>query len=306
MNIDLSVRLGGSLSFRTPFVLASGVNDLSEHLLLEAERNLAGAVTTKSCNLLGREGYDNPTVAIDGKYVLNAIGLANPGAHNEAELISKARSRLTIPIIASIFGQDEKEFLEVAEIVCSSKPNALELDLSCPHAGNTSLFDELEEMKKILESVSNSFSIPVFAKLSPAIPMSRIKKIVKIIEESNTYGITAINTMPAMLIDIDAKAPVLANRVGGMSGYCLKPIALRVVYEVRKHTELPIIGTGGISTWRDCVEMLLAGADALGIGTATWKSFAVFKKFAKGICSYMKEHNLKSISEIRMDRKYFS
>ncbi|MEM3372918.1 MAG: hypothetical protein QXF76_01750 [Candidatus Anstonellales archaeon] len=302
----LEVKLSERLVLRNPCILASGINDISVSLFKEAEKYFVGAITTKSCNLNGRQGYKNPTMVCRGKYFLNAIGLANPGAIKEAEKIRKAKKVLKIPIIASIFGADEKEFKEVTQIIDSAEPDAIEIDLSCPHAGNINLFEELEELRKILSAVINNTNLPVFAKISPAMTISRLHKVVRIISDENLSGITAINTMPAMLIDINAMCPILSNKVGGLSGYCLKPIALRYVYEIRKiNRDIKIIGTGGISNSSDAIEMLLAGANALGIGTITYKGFDVFEKINRGILTYMKKKRFKSISEIRMESKWF-
>lgn len=301
----LETKLGKKLKLRNPTVLASGVNDLSPSLLKRAEKAGAGAVTTKSCNLKGREGYENPTIAVDGDYVLNAIGLANPGAEHEADVIKQAKKLLKIPIFASIFGQDVNEYKDVCGIIASAKPNAIEMDLSCPHAGNISLFEDLGELSRCVKAVVSATNIPVFAKVSPAVPMQRLSKIARAIEEAGAYGITAINTMPAMLIDINARAPVLSNKVGGLSGICLYPIALRVVYELRKCTSLPIIGTGGVMDHEKAICMLLAGANAIGIGTATWNGFEIFRNVCTGIKTYMRKNLLKSVDEIRMEKKWF-
>ncbi|MCX8166382.1 MAG: dihydroorotate dehydrogenase [Candidatus Micrarchaeota archaeon] len=301
----LSVVLSKDLCLKNPCILASGINDISVSLLKEAEKKGVGCVTTKSCNLNGRIGYKNPTMACRGKYFLNAIGLSNPGAEKEAEKIRKAKKELTIPIIASVFGESDSELKKVVEVITSAEPNAIEVDLSCPHAGNINLFEDLEALSSSLDAVVTATDLPVFAKVSPAMTIKRLHKVVKLIEEKKFTGITAINTMPAMLIDIEARAPILSNRVGGLSGYCLKPIALRYVYEIRRISKLKIIGTGGIFDYKDAVEMLLAGADAIGIGTATYQGFEVFGKINKGILNYMKKKSLTNISQIKLDSKWF-
>ena len=298
--MDLTANLGKKLRLRNPLILVSGVNDLSLGLFRKAEEAMAGGVVTKSFNLEGKKGNRNPTVVIDDRYVLNAIGLSNPGADYEAKLISSAKKQLSIPVIASVFGADAKEYSQVIERVQDSKPDAIELDLSCPHSKNVEIFDDMVGLRKILSSCASISSIPVFAKLSPAVTIRKIKEIVNIIEDSGCYGITAVNTMPAMLIDINARSPVLSNKVGGLSGYCLKPIALRVVYEVRKHTELPVIGIGGVSDPESCIQMLLAGANAVGIGTSTQNGFGIFKKIHGGLRSYMVENRFNELSDIKL------
>lgn len=305
INLTLEVDLGKKLKLRNPTVLAAGVNDISIGLWQRAEQEGVGAITTKSCNLNGREGYKNPTIAIYDDYVVNAIGLANPGAEIEANHIKDAKKKISIPIIASIFGSNEHEFAEVCSIISDAQPHAIEVDFSCPHAGNTSLLDNLDDLKKCAVAVVENTELPVFAKISPIIPIQRIKKIVDIFENAGIYGITAINSVPAMLIDNDAMCPILSNKVGGLSGKCIYPIALRVVYELRKYTDMPIIGTGGITNSETAIGMLLSGANAIGIGTATYKNFSIFKEVCYGIETYMKKKKLKNIKEIRMDKKWF-
>lgn len=274
---DLTVDfLGVTLS--TPLVLASGIWGTSVSLLERAARSGCGAVTAKSCGPAERAGHVNPT-CVDWEHgLINAIGLANPGVDAEVELLKLARetlSPLRTPLIASIFAGTPQEFGEVAAKVAGARPHFIELNISCPNVGSE--FGEPfagspEAAAEVTHEVKRALAgkgIPIIVKLAPNVPS--VARIALAVVEAGADAFCAVNTMPGMLIDADAGRPVLANRTGGISGPALKPIALKSVYDVRRACpDVPIIGTGGVTTGRDAIEFIMAGATAVGVGSAVY------------------------------------
>jgi dihydroorotate dehydrogenase (NAD+) catalytic subunit len=270
---DLTCEFLG-LRLRNPIVLASGILGTSPALLERAARCGAGAVTAKSCGPAPREGHPNP-VALDwGGGLINAIGLTNPGAEAEAGLLLQARESLDplgVPLFASIFAGTVAEFGLVARQVAAAKPHLIEVNISCPNVADefgAPFAATCDSAAAVTAAVKAATNIPVAVKLAPNVP--DIARIAAAVVEAGADAITAINTMPGMVIDARAGRPVLSNRVGGISGPALKPIALRCVYEIARGVNVPIIGTGGVNGGADAAEMLMAGATAVGVGSAVW------------------------------------
>jgi len=258
----------------------------------------AGAVVTKSIGLKPREGYPNPTVIELEHGILNAIGLSNPGIDNFEEEI-KTLKKSKIPVIGSIFGSTTKEFIKVADKMEKYGANALELNMSCPHAKGYGLEigSRPELVKKITFNVKKTVEIPVFVKISPN--LTDIVKIAKSAEKGNADAIVAINTVKAMKIDLDLKKPVLSNKIGGYSGKAIKPIGVRCVYEISRNINIPVIGVGGITTGEDAIEYFMAGATAVQIGSGIYyRDLDVFKKINTEIKKWMKNNGYKKLSEI--------
>ena len=258
----------------------------------------AGAVVTKSIGLKPREGYPNPTVIELEHGILNAIGLSNPGIDNFEEEI-KTLKKSKIPVIGSIFGSTTREFMKVADKMEKYGANALELNMSCPHAKGYGLEigSRPELVKKITFNVKKTVEIPVFVKISPN--LSDIVKIAKSAEKGNADAIVAINTVKAMKIDLDLRKPVLSNKIGGYSGKAIKPIGVRCVYEISRNINIPVIGVGGITTGEDAIEYFMAGATAVQIGSGIYyRDLDVFKKINTEIKNWMKNNGYKKLSEI--------
>ena len=279
-------------------MLASGILGLSGLTLKRVVDAGAGAVVTKSVGLEPREGYPNPTVVQAECGLLNAVGLPNPGVHYFSEEIREAKE-LGVPIIVSVYGFSSEEFAEAARVAVEAGADAIELNVSCPHVEKTGV--EIGQsprlVAEIVKKVKGRVDKPVFAKLTPNV--ADIAKVAKAAAEAGADAITAINTVRAMIIDVETTRPILANKVGGLSGAAIKPIAVRCVYEVYREVDVPVIGCGGISTWRDAVEFMLAGASAVQIGTAiAFNGLDVFKSVTKGVGAYLKKRGFRSVKEI--------
>ena len=296
---DLSVDLCG-LKLANPTVLASGIWGTSGNLLVRAAKAGAGAVTSKSCSLQARTGHPNPTILLQDEYVINAVGLSNPGALHEVEELKIAKQKAGVPVIASIFAHSIEDFVAVSKIVLEAKPDALELNISCPNVHKEgkmfacSAADASDVTSKVVE-ISN---VPVFVKLTPNV--TDIVSIAKSVEKAGADGICAINTVSGMLIDAKARMPILSNKFGGVSGKALKPIALKAVYEISRAVEIPIIGTGGIMTGIDAAEMLMAGATAVGVGSALSYRDKAFASIVSELQGFMAENGYSKISELKL------
>ncbi|MFA4661733.1 dihydroorotate dehydrogenase [Pyrococcus kukulkanii] len=284
------------LKMKNPLILASGVVDMTPELLKRAHREGAGAVVTKSIGKEPRKGYENPTIVELPYGLINAMGLPNPGW--EAFLEEFKGEKFDFPVIVSIFGGTPEEFAFLAEKL-QEAADAFELNLSCPHAKGygMEIGQDPNNVYEVVKAVKDVTDKPIIAKLTPN--TNDIAKLGLAAEKAGADAVSAINTLKAIAIDIYAKRPILSNKIGGYSGPGIKPIALRAVYDLARVLDIPIIGIGGITTWQDAVEFLLAGASALQIGTAVYlRGFSVFKEIAQGIENYLREEGFKSVHEI--------
>jgi dihydroorotate dehydrogenase (NAD+) catalytic subunit len=255
----------------------------------------AGAVVTKSIGLQRREGYPNPTVVELEYGILNAMGLPNPGVDCFGKEIEELKEFI---VIGSIYGKDAKEFAKVASKMQEYGVSALELNLSCPHVKKygEEVGCDPDTVEDIVSRVKECVSIPVFAKLSPNV---NIKEIAESAERGGADALVAINAVKGMIIDIDVGKPILYNKVGGYSGKGIKPIGIRCVFEIRRSTNIPIIGAGGITTGEDAIQYFMAGASAIEIGTGVYyRGLNVFKKVCTEIKEWMERQGYKEIGDI--------
>ncbi|HHE54431.1 MAG TPA: dihydroorotate dehydrogenase [Caldithrix abyssi] len=293
-----------NLELKNPTVLASGILGLTASSMWRVvEVGGAGAVTTKSFNKDWRSGHKNPSILPFRHGLLNAVGLSNPGIDEMVKEIGKFKQRASAPIFASIFGRTIDEFAEVTQRTVEAEPDLLEVNVSCPNVHSEfgqPFGDSLSDTAKVTEIVKkHAGSIPVSIKLGPHGP--GIARLAKVCEENGADAITAINTVgPGMLIDIDVRKPILSNKTGGVSGPAILPIAVKSVYEVYRQVKIPIIGTGGVTQPEDAVQLILAGASLIGIGTAVYyQGIKVFEKIARGIEAYLQKYGFTSLDEIR-------
>lgn len=289
---------------KNPLVLASGIMGSSPTLLKRVALSGAGAVTAKSCGLVARLGHPNPVMVDWGHGLLNAIGLTNPGAEEEVGLLEAAKKELApldVPLIASIFGGTEEEFAKVADIIASAKPAMIEVNISCPNVRDdfgTPFAADPETAAAVTKAVKGAVGdIPITVKLAPNVP--DIGRIAAAVVAAGADSITAVNTMPGLVIDPVAAQPVLSNKTGGISGPALKPIALRCVAEIFKSVDVPIIGMGGVLTGQDAVEMVMAGATAVGVGSAFWYRGAdALKSIAEEMQAFMIQNGYLTVGEL--------
>jgi dihydroorotate dehydrogenase (NAD+) catalytic subunit len=300
---DLTCLIAG-IRLANPLVLASGIWGTSPSLLVRAARCGAGAVTAKTCTPAARRGHRNPT-AIDWGYgLINAMGLPNPGAQEEVALLQEAAGRLAalgVPLFASISADTAEAFGEAAALVARARPAAIEVNISCPNVRSEhgEMFaSSAESAAEVTRRVKEATSIPCFVKLAPNVP--DIAGIARAVVAAGADAITAINTMPGMLVDAESGAPVLANGTGGISGPALKPIALRCVHEIAVAVGVPIIGTGGVLTGADAVEMVSAGATCVGVGSAVfYRGESAFSLIRDELACWLSAHGCAGLDEIR-------
>ncbi len=301
---DLSVNIVGP-RMKNPLMLASGILDETGESMLMAVKKGAGAVVTKSVGLEANEGHRNPTAFEigDGLGLLNAMGLPNPGI-NDYEREVKIALTGGVPVIGSVFGRDGKDFSYLAGKMEDYGASAVELNLSCPHAKGVGMDigADPEEVGIIVSAVSSAVSIPVFAKLTPNVP--NIADIALSAVKAGAEGVVAINTLKGMIISPETGLPVLGNRLGGLSGPAILPVGVRSVFEIKQRfmkeeVNAVIIGVGGISSAHDALQYIMAGADALQIGSVMrWKGAAVFGEIASGISDFMDREGYSTIKDM--------
>jgi dihydroorotate dehydrogenase (NAD+) catalytic subunit len=298
MEPDQTTEIVG-LKLRNPTVLSAGVLGMTGKSLRAAWDAGAGAVVTKSLGLEPREGYKNPTIVDVGHGFINAMGLPNAGVHEFLKELSEASIEGDIIIIGSIYGANPREFADAARILAQGNISAVELNVSCPHAKGmgAEVGQDPALVQEVVRVVKASIRLPVLVKLTPNV--TSIVDLALAAEKGGADGIVAINTLRAIAIDIDTGYPVLGNKVGGLSGPAIKPVAVRCVYDISQLVKIPVLGCGGITDWRDAVEFLLAGARAVQIGTAiAYRDLNVFKEVTSGISEYLKEKGYRRVEEI--------
>lgn len=297
---DVSTELCG-IKLKNPLVLASGILGVTKSSLKNAALNGAGAVTIKSVSIDPRKGHNCPILLTYEAGIMNAVGYSNPGFKAALDEFQRLDD-IDVPVIASIVGKDAGEFAYLTKnFVNKLKFDALEIPLSCPHTPGYGILagqGTPEATYEITAAVKNKTRLPVFIKLTADV--KAIGEVARAAEKAGADGITVTNTIgPGMVINIEAGKPILDFRVGGLSGPAIRPIAVRCVYDIYKAVKIPIIGTGGITTGRDAVEMLMAGATAVGLGSAIYyRGIDVFSKITSEIEEFMIKNNYNSTKEI--------
>jgi dihydroorotate dehydrogenase (NAD+) catalytic subunit len=300
MSVKLEVELAG-LKLKNPTILASGILGISKKMLLSVVKAGAGAVTTKSITIKPREGHKNPVlIQTSEETFLNAVGYSNPGLE-ESKKEFEGLSNFPVPVIGSLVGSDAEEFAYLAENVKEIGFKAIEIVLSCPHTPGFGMLagqGTPEVTEEITSAVRSKTKLPLFVKVSPNIMC--LGDVVKAAKKAGADGITAVNTLgPGMAIDIETAKPILDFKVGGMSGPAIRPIAVRCVYDIYESVKIPIIGVGGIITGKDAVEMMMAGASAISIGTGIYyRELDIFKKVCDEMSEFMKSHGYSNLKEI--------
>jgi dihydroorotate dehydrogenase (NAD+) catalytic subunit len=294
----LSISFAG-LELANPTILASGILGYSTESLNRVAKGGAGAVVTKSVGIAPRTGYSNPTVVQAESGLINAMGLPNPGIDVYSQEIKFSKTILRVPVIVSVFGYSAEEYAGVAKKAADAGANAVELNVSCPHVKQTGA--EIGQSPKLLSEivlqVKAAINVPLIVKLSPNV--ADIAILARAAVEAGADALTAVNTLKAMAIDSETMRPILSNVKGGLSGAAVKPVALRCVYDIHEELpDVPVIGCGGVTNWRDAVEFFLVGASAVQIGTAVAEDTAVFQTVTKGVELYMRKKHFGSVKDI--------
>lgn len=278
---------------KNPIVLASGILGNSMDILERVHENGCGLVTMKSIGPEPRDGHKNPTVIDLNHGMINAVGLPSPGYLNMEKEWNELEKR-DFPLIASIYGGSIKEFEKVAQFVSKKNPDFIEMNISCPNSEKHGMLFGVSQQAAhdTVSAVKKVIDVPLIVKLTPQ--ALDIGAIASACEDAGADAITAINTVgPGMVIDIESQMPVLAFKKGGLSGPMIKPVAVRCVFDIYTAVNIPVIGLGGITTGLDAIEIIMAGATLVGIGSAVhYRGMNVFQKVADEINTWLSEHHL--------------
>jgi dihydroorotate dehydrogenase (NAD+) catalytic subunit len=275
--------------------LASGILGVTSSTLRRVHESGADAVVTKSIGPVPRKGHPGPILATSHGGLINAVGLTNPGIDSFVDEMAELK-KSGVPVVLSVFGNSPQELADVASKGVEMKPEAIELNLSCPHAEIAQIAHDPDLTYQFVRAAKDVVDCPIFTKITPN--ASDFVAVGMAAERAEADAVVAINTVRAMKIDIHQKRPVLGNRVGGLSGPPIFPIAVRCVYDLHNALSIPIIGVGGVTTWQDAVEMHLAGASAIQIGTALIDGIDVFRHIKEGIQNYLHDEGFSEVSEI--------
>ncbi|MBU8911839.1 MAG: dihydroorotate dehydrogenase [Desulfobacterales bacterium] len=279
-------------TLKNTMVLASGILGNSRDILERVHENGCGLVTMKSIGPEPRDGHKNPTVIDLGHGMINAVGLPSPGYLNMENEWNDLEKR-DFPLVASIYGGSVREYQMVAEFVSSKKPDFIEINISCPNSEKHGMIFGVNPQSShdVVSAVKKVINVPLIVKLTPQAP--DIGEIARACEDAGADAICAINTVgPGMVIDIESRMPVLAFKKGGLSGPMIKPVAIRCVFDIYKAVDIPVIGLGGITTGEDAIEMIMAGASLVGIGSAVrYRGIDVFQKVADEMEAWLSDHH---------------
>ncbi len=294
----LAVELPG-LQLKNPIMPASGCFGFGKEYGGLYDLSLLGAIMIKATTLETRLGNPTPRVAETAAGMLNAIGLQNPGLQGVLENELPWLEQFDVPIIANVAGTETADYVEVVkEVSKASNVKAIELNISCPNvkAGGITFGTDPEVAKELTKAVKAVSAVPVYIKLSPNV--TDIVSIAQAVEAGGADGITMINTLIGMRLDQKTGRPVIANGTGGLSGPAVKPVAIRMVYEVSKAVRIPIIGMGGVSETADVIDFLSAGASAVAVGTANFVNPFVCPQIIEELPAKLDELGVVHISEL--------
>ncbi|BCB03293.1 dihydroorotate dehydrogenase [Bacillus sp. KH172YL63] len=295
---SLKIELPG-LSLKNPVMPASGCFGFGREYSQFYDLSALGAIMIKATTEESRFGSPTPRVAETNAGMLNAIGLQNPGLSSVMEHELPWLSRYDVPIIANVAGSQMDDYVQVAKVISSAENvKALELNISCPNVKTGGIaFGTIPEVaQELTERVKEVSQVPLYVKLSPNV--SDIVAMAKAVEKGGADGLTMINTLLGMRLDIKTGKPVLANKTGGLSGPAIKPVGIRMIYEVSQHVDLPIIGMGGIQSAEDVIEYFYAGASAVAVGTANFIDPFICKRIIDDLPPLLDELGVASISEL--------
>jgi dihydroorotate dehydrogenase (NAD+) catalytic subunit len=295
---NLAIELAG-ISLKNPVMVASGTFGYGEEYAELIDLSRLGAIVTKTITLKPRLGNEPPRIVETASGILNSIGLQNVGIDAFINEKLPFLREFAVPLIVSIAGETSDEYVELAKTLRGRKIEGLELNLSCPNIKYDRKLMIAQDPKAthlVVSRVKKVTSVPVIVKLSPNV--TDIASIAKVCEEAGADGVSLINTFTGMAIDVESRESMLRQITGGLSGPAIKPIALRMVYEVHKAVGIPIIGMGGIMAARDALEFIIAGAKAIAIGTGNFVDPLTPIKVIDGIREYMIKNKIKDIKSM--------
>lgn len=299
---SLKVDLNG-LILKNPVTVASGTYGFGREYSEFIDLNCLGAISVKGLTLEPREGNEGVRIAETPMGMINSVGLQNPGVHEFIKNEIPFLRQYDLKIIANINGNTIEEYCEMAKILDREDVDSIELNISCPNVKNGGLAfgTNPQVVREVVRRVRKQTSKHLIVKLSPNV--TEIKEIAKIVEEEGANCISLINTVTGMEIDIHKRKTVLQRGIGGLSGPAIKPIAIKLVYDVYQTVKIPILGMGGIMNYEDAIAFMLAGAGAIAIGTGNFVNPNAPIDVLEGIQNYMTQHNYSDVSQITGDLK---
>ncbi len=294
---DLSVNIAG-VHFKNPIIAASGTIGFGHEYSEFYPLSVFGGISCKGTTLKERPGNPPPRIAETPMGMLNAVGLQNPGVDHFIEYDLPWLKKQDTVAIANVAGSTQDDYCRMAEILSETDIDMIELNISCPNVkeGGVQFGTSCESVAAITKAVRACCGKPLIIKLSPNV--SDIASIAKAAESEGADAVSLINTLTGMRIDINTRRPIIRNITGGMSGPAVFPVAVRMVWQVKNAVSIPVIGMGGITTWKDAVEMMMAGADAIQIGTALFTDPYSPVKIAEGLNAYLDKNGMKSATEL--------
>jgi dihydroorotate dehydrogenase (NAD+) catalytic subunit len=296
--LSMGVNIGG-IRMKNPVMMASGTFGYGEEYADLIDLNLLGAIVVKGIHIHPWEGNSTPRTVEVASGLVNAIGLQNPGADKFIAEYMPFLRKFDVPVIVNIWGRTIREYVEVAKRFNDVKGvSGLELNISCPNIkeGGMAFGTNPKTAAGVISAVRKQTKLPLIPKLSPNV--SNIGQFARIAEESGADAISLINTIPAMVIDVETRRPVLANVVGGLSGPAIHPVAIKLVWEAASAVKIPVIGMGGIVDAEDALEFIIAGASAVAVGTATFTEPATALNVVKGMERYLRRHGMTSVRKL--------
>ncbi|MCB6416306.1 dihydroorotate dehydrogenase [Faecalimonas umbilicata] len=295
--MNMKVNIAG-VEWKNPVTVASGTFGSGEEFAEFVDLNKLGAVTTKGVANVPWEGNPTPRVAETYGGMMNAIGLQNPGIDLFCKRDIPFLRQYDTKIIVNVCGRSTEDYCEVVERLADEDVDMLEINISCPNVkeGGIAFGQNPKAAEDITKAVKKYAKQPVIMKLSPNV--TDIAEMARAVEAGGADAVSLINTLTGMKIDINRRTFALANKTGGVSGPAIHPIAVRMVYQAANAVKVPIIGMGGIASSEDAIEMLLAGASAVSVGTANFHDPAVTAKIVDGIEAYMKKYGFETVADM--------
>src|SRR3990172_5228718 len=298
MKPDLSIEIGG-IKLQNPVMLASGTAGYGEDISKYCDLNSIGAIIVKGIALKSSNGNPPPRICETPSGMLNAIGLPNVGVETFINDKVPFLRNFNTKVIVNIFGSTVDEYGDVASAFNGVEGvHGLEANISCPHIkeGGIAFGTDIDATRKVVSRIRKSTSLPVIIKLSPNV--TDITPFAKVCEDEGANAISLINTLLGMVIDTETWRPKLANITGGLSGPAIRPVAVRMVWQVYNAVSIPIIGMGGITSAQDAVEFFLSGASAVAVGTANFLNPAVSIEITEGLAGYMEDRNIIKLNSL--------